>query len=61
MITTLNQHDTHTVRIHLTRKKRPHYAALRCQQCNKHIQWLNQKQTVLIQKLLDEEKKNANQ
>lgn len=61
MITQSNRHDTHTVRIHLTRKKRPHYAALRCQQCNKHIQWLSFEQTVLIQKLLEKDQKNANQ
>lgn len=60
MITTLNQHDNHTVKIHFTWKKRPHYAALRCQQCNKHIQWLNQKQADLIQKWIKEEQKNVN-
>jgi hypothetical protein len=41
MITRLTNHDNHTVRIHLTRNTGPHYAALRCVNCNKHIQWLS--------------------
>jgi hypothetical protein len=43
-ITKIAKHDKHPVRIHLTRNLGPHYAALRCVKCNKHIQWLNQKQ-----------------
>jgi L-rhamnose mutarotase len=42
MITKLNKHDTHTVSIHLTKPGSKHYAALRCVDCNKHIQWLSQ-------------------
>lgn len=40
-ITKLSHHDKHTVRIHLTKPNSKHYAALRCVECNKHIQWLN--------------------
>jgi hypothetical protein len=45
MITRLNRHDRHEVRIHLTRGLGPHYAALRCVKCNVHIQWLSQQDT----------------
>lgn len=41
MITKLTKHDNHTMRIHLTRGLGPHYAALRCVECNVHIQWLS--------------------
>ena len=44
-ITRLTKHDSHQVRIHLTRGTGPHHAALRCVDCNKHIQWLNLAQT----------------
>jgi hypothetical protein len=44
-ITTLTKHDLHQCRIHLTRGTGPHYAALRCQDCDKHIQWLNSHET----------------
>lgn len=47
-ITSLTKHDTHTVRIHLTKGHGPHYAALRCVDCNKHIQWLNLQDTALL-------------
>jgi len=40
-ITKHNKHDSHPVRIHLTKNAGPHYAALRCVLCNTHIQWLN--------------------
>jgi hypothetical protein len=42
VITSLTKHDRHEVKIHLTRGMGPHYAALRCVKCNKHIQWLSQ-------------------
>jgi hypothetical protein len=45
MITSLTAHNLHQVRIHLTRGNGPHYAALRCIECNKHIQWLSSGQT----------------
>ena len=41
MITKLTKHDSHTVRIHLTKPGSKHYAALRCVDCNTHIQWLS--------------------
>lgn len=44
-ITKLTKHNDHEVRIHLTRSTSPHYAALRCVDCNKHIQWLSQCET----------------
>ena len=40
-ITTVKKHDNHPTSIHLTRGHGPHYAALRCVRCNKHIQWLS--------------------
>lgn len=43
MITRLTKHDNHKIKIHLTRGLGPHYAALRCVDCNKHIQWLSTK------------------
>jgi len=54
MITRLTKHDNHEVRIHLTRNLGPHYAALRCVDCNRHIQWLNQTQVNQIQQLIKE-------
>lgn len=44
-ITRLNNHDLHEVIIHSTRGSGPHYAALKCVDCNKHIQWLSQFET----------------
>lgn len=44
-ITKLTKHDSHHTRIHLTRGQGPHYAALRCVECNKHIQWLSHNET----------------
>jgi hypothetical protein len=40
-ITRLTQHDTHPMRVHLTRTTSKHYAALRCCHCDTHIQWLS--------------------
>jgi hypothetical protein len=50
MITRLDRHNRHEVKIHLTRGLGPHYAALRCVPCNKHIQWLSQRD---VEKLKD--------
>lgn len=47
-ITNLTTHDQHSVRIHLTRGAGPHFAALRCVNCNKHIQWLSSHETNLL-------------
>ncbi len=50
-ITILDRHDTHEMRIHLTSPgATKHWAALRCVQCNTHIQWLSQGDT---QSLID--------
>jgi hypothetical protein len=40
-ITKLNKHDSHAVSVHLTKPTSKHYAALRCVDCNVHIQWLS--------------------
>lgn len=42
-ITRLSKHNNHRVSIHLTRPGSKHYAALRCADCNLHIQWLSRK------------------
>lgn len=57
-ITKLTKHDFHQVRIHLTRGSGPHHAALRCVECNVHIQWLNQTQTLDLTDLGVEIKNN---
>jgi hypothetical protein len=41
MITKLTRHETHAVTVHLTKPGSKHYAALRCVECNTHIQWLS--------------------
>ena len=51
MITKLTKHDGHQVQIHLTRGSGPHYAALRCVECNKHIQWFNKTETLRLQEI----------
>ena len=48
MITKLNKHDNHAVKIHLTKEGSKHHAALRCVKCNKHIQWLGQIETRIL-------------
>lgn len=47
-ITSLTKHNSHQMRIHYTRGLGPHYAALRCVECNKHIQWLSFSATQLL-------------
>ena len=49
MITKLTKHETHAVKVHLTKPGSKHYAALRCVECNTHIQWLSQQDTKQIQ------------
>lgn len=51
MITKLIKHDTHTVRIHLTKPNSKHHAALRCVDCDTHIQWLSDNQTNQVKSL----------
>lgn len=50
-ITRLNEHDNHQVRIHLTKPNSKHYSALRCVDCNKHIQWLSRVQSLKLKSL----------
>jgi hypothetical protein len=53
-ITRLTKHDHHKVRIHLTKETSKHYAALRCVNCNTHIQWLSRPQAdYLIEQGID--------
>lgn len=44
-ITKLLNHDNHQVQIHRTKPNSKHYSALRCVDCNKHIQWLSKENT----------------
>lgn len=48
MITKLTKHENHTVSIHLTKPDSKHYAALRCVECNTHIQWLSRQDAEII-------------
>ena len=50
-ITKLIKHDRHEVKIHLTKAGSKHYAALRCCDCNTHIQWLSQSETNSLKSL----------
>lgn len=52
-ITKLKHHDNHEISIHRCKPGKVHYAALRCKQCNTHIQWLNRQQAQQIQEVLD--------
>lgn len=54
MITRLTKHDGHEVRVHLTRGLGPHYAALRCVNCDRHIQWLSKAEAEQINQLIKE-------
>jgi hypothetical protein len=51
MITKLTKHDSHAVSIHLTKPNSKHHAALRCLECNVHIQWLSQTEAGAIENL----------
>ena len=53
-ITRLNTHDTHPTSIHLCKPGSKHYAALRCVQCDRHIQWLSKFAADLILETSDE-------
>lgn len=44
-ITRLDKHNSHRMQIHLTRPLSRHWAALRCVECDTHIQWLSQNDT----------------
>jgi hypothetical protein len=49
-ITRLTNHDSHEMAIHLTRQGK-HYAALRCCQCDRHVQWLSREDADTLQQL----------
>lgn len=49
-ITRLTTHDSHPMTIHLTRQGK-HHAALRCRQCDLHVQWLSREDADSLQKL----------
>jgi len=51
MITKLTKHNNHTVSIHRCKPTAVHYAALWCNYCNTHIQWLNRQEAEKISKL----------
>jgi hypothetical protein len=50
-ITKLTKHDHHRVKIHLTKPESKHYSALRCVECNLHIQWLTRVQTLKLKSM----------
>ena len=43
MITKLTKHNNHQVKIQMMPLTHTHFAALRCSDCNTHIQWLSGK------------------
>ena len=49
--THFEQHPSHHGSIHLTKNLTPHYAALRCVECNKHIQWVNRTQVSALEQI----------
>lgn len=51
-ITRLTKHNSHQVSIHPCKKHSIHYAALRCKDCDTHIQWLNLQQAEKIKEML---------
>jgi hypothetical protein len=52
-ITVLSKHNDHTVTVHLCKPQNKHYAALRCVNCNVHIQWLSRQDAEQIQEVND--------
>jgi hypothetical protein len=50
-ITKLTHHDNHKVSIHRCKPTAVHYAALRCNYCDCHIQWLNRQEAEKIAQL----------
>ena len=53
-ITKLTKHDTHQVKVCLTKPDSKHYAALRCIECNVHIQWLSKQAAEELVEVLSE-------
>jgi hypothetical protein len=50
-ITRLTKHDRHPTSIHFTRSGSKHHAALRCRECNRHIQWLSKQDATKLELL----------
>jgi hypothetical protein len=48
MITKLTKHDSHKIEIFQTQNNFTHSYALRCCDCNKHIQWLSVKDVEIL-------------
>ena len=53
-ITKLKHHDNCEVSIHRCKPNSAHFAALRCRDCNTHIQWLNRQEADKIQRIINE-------
>jgi hypothetical protein len=51
MITKLTKHDLHQIKIYQTRNNFIHSYALRCCDCNKHIQWLSVKDAAYLKSI----------
>lgn len=49
MITKLDKHDSHQVKIFQTRNNFLHSYALRCVDCDLHIQWLSVKDVKMLE------------
>lgn len=47
-ITKLKQHNHHEVSVHRCKPNSVHFAALRCADCDVHIQWLSKKDFFLL-------------
>ena len=48
-ITKLTKHNTHRMQVCVCKPNSKHYAALRCIECDVHIQWLSATQTLAIE------------
>lgn len=48
-ITKLTKHNSHQIRVHLTKPGSKHYAALRCVECDTHVQWLKIAEAKLLE------------
>jgi len=59
-ITRLTKHDSCEVTIRRTVLSGPHYAELRCVDCDKHIQWLNQTAYEILAGKHNNKEKQAN-
>ena len=48
-ITKLTKHNKHKMKVCVCKPTSTHYAALRCIECDTHVQWLNRTQTLAIE------------